>query len=243
MFLPVFHSGRRLAHLPLRPNQIRLGNVILFAGRFWKISNISERGLTVDIVPAVSKPIRPQWSSKGVFTISSLLAHGMRELLLSQPKLKNHQFDENSYLRLENLYGRIPDVHKIKDAIWYEILGEKFVYYTFAGAMENNILQVLFDENDIYCNPMPKAEGIALIANQPLDFNNLPSNSGEIISIINKRWRHFTSWIHVGPFFEYLPPNLKKSETISQVTIPEVINNIKNFQGMPLEQVDLHLFN
>ena len=135
-----------------------------------------------------------------------------------------------------------PYVQKIKDAIWYEMLGEKFVYYTFAGAVENNILQILFEEKDIHCDTFSKAEGVSLIADEPLDFSCLPSDSGEIADNISRRWRHFTSWTYSGPYYEYLPPKLKKSETISQVAIPAVIDKIKNFQNKPLGQVNLRLF-
>lgn len=238
---PVFHSGRLLAYLPLSPNQIRHGNVILFAGRFWQIASISDRGLTVDIVHPVPNPVRPVWGSKGTFATSSVLAQGMRDLLLSRPSLGDHQLDEECASRLEALYNRTANIQQIRDAVWCEQVGAKYVYYTFAGAIENQVLRLIFGENGMSCEPAARAEEIALTSRGRLDFDCLPDDAEEVVALVASRWRRFAGWINTGTFFEYLPPALKRDETVAQVARATVIETVTGLRGAPVVPVDLRL--
>ena len=239
--IPVFHSGRLLAYLPLRPDQIRYGNVILFAGRFWRIASISDRGLTVDIVSPVPNPIRPVWSSRGAFAASSVLAQGMRDFLLNQPGLGGHQTDNECVRRLEVLYKRIAGARQIRDTVWHEQVGDKHIYYTFAGATENQVLRLIFEENGMSCKPVARAEGVALMSKDRLDFACLPDDAEEVAGIIASQWRRFAGWINTGPFFEHLPPTLKRDETIAQIAKSTVIEMVTSLSGTPVFPVDLQL--
>jgi len=238
---PVFHSGRLLAYLPLRPNHIRHGNVILFAGRFWRITGISDRGLTVDLVRSVPNPVRPVWGSRGAFAASSLLAQGMRDLLLSRPTLSDHQLNEECSLRLETLYSRTADLQEAGGAVFEERSGDRYVYYTFAGATENQILRLIFEENDISCEPAARAEGIALVSREPLDFDCLPDDAEEVADVIAAHWRRFTSWISTGPYFELLPPALRRDETVAQIATSTVIETVTSLHRGTVIPVQLGL--
>lgn len=239
--IPVFHSGRLLAYLPLRPDQIRHGNVVLFAGRFWRIAGISDRGLTVDIVRPVPNPVRPVWGSRGAFAASSVLAQGMRGLLLDQPGLGGHQADDECARRSEALYGRIAGVRQIRDAVWHERVGAEHVYYTFAGATENQVLRLIFGENGMSCKPVARAEGVALVSKGRLDFDCLPDDAEEVAGIIASRWRRFAGWISTGTFFEHLPAALKRDETVAQIARSTVIDMVTALSGTPVVPVDLQL--
>ena len=238
---PVFHSGRLLAYLPLTPNQIKYSNVILFAGRFWRITGISDRGLAVDLVHSVPNPIRPVWGSRGAFATSSLLARGMRDLLLSQPTLSDHQLDEGCSLCLKTLYSRTADLREAGDAVFEERSDDRYVYYTFAGATENNILRLIFEENDMSCEPAARAEGIALVSRGKLDFDRLPDNPEEVIGVVAAHWRRFTSWINTGPYFELLPPALRRDETVAQIVTSAVIETVTNLHRATVIPVQLGL--
>lgn len=238
---PVFHSGRLLAYLPLRPGHIRHGNVILFAGRFWRISGISDHGLTVELVRPVPNPVRPVWGSRGTFATSSLLAQGMRDLLLSRPTLSNHQLDEECSHHLEMLYNRTADLQAVGNAVWQEHAGDRYVYYTFAGATENQILRLIFEENDLPCEPAAHAEGIALVSREPLDFDCLPDDAESVTAVVAAHWRRFTSWISTGPYFELLPPALRRDETVAQITNSTTLERVTGFAGASVVSVDLQL--
>lgn len=238
---PIFHSGRLLAYLPLTPNQIRHGNVILFAGRFWRITGISDRGLTVDMVRSVPNPVRPLWGSRGAFGTSSLLAQGMRDLLLDQPDLADHQLDAECSLCLQTLYGRTASLQIVREAVWHERLGEDYVYYTFAGATENQILRLLFEELGMPCDAVRGGEGIALTSKEPLDFDRLPDDAEQVAASVMAHWRRFSSWVSTGPYFENLPPTLRRDETVTQVATRAVVEQVTNLSGAPVMPVDLQL--
>ncbi len=223
---PTFHGGRLLAHLPLRPEQMRHGNVILFAGRFWRITGISDRGLIVDLAQPVPQPVRPVWGSKGSFGISSVLARGMREILLSQPDIAGHRIDQACAERLEDIYHQAAGSGAKSGAVWYECVNEKHVYYTFAGAIENLILQTCFSEKGYPCKPAPGAEGIALVSEEPMDFGCVPTASDEVTALVSREWRRFGNWISTAPWFEDLPVALKRDETVAQVATDDAIRMV-----------------
>jgi len=168
-----------------------------------------------------------------------VLAQGMRGLLVSQPDLGAHQLDEESARRLEALYKRTAHLQQVKDAVWYECVGNKYVYYTFAGATENQVLRLLFEENGVACQPVSRAEGIALTSRERLDFDCLPDDADEVSTIVAAHWRRFAGWINSGPFFEHLPPALKRDEIAAQVATSTVIERVTTLCSTPLVTVDL----
>jgi ATP-dependent Lhr-like helicase len=238
---PVFHGGRLLAYLPLRPHQIRHGNVILFAGRFWRILGISDRGLTVDLVAPVPDAIRPVWGSKGAYATSSLLAHGMRALLANRPSLDNHQLDEECACRLQALYSRSTGLEQVTDAVWHESTKGGYIYYTFAGAIENQILRLIFRQHGHVCEPAERAEGVALQSKEPLDFACIPSDPEAVIALIAAHWRQFGGWINRGPYFELLPPALKRDETVVQIATAPIVRKVTDLSGARAGPVELRL--
>lgn len=238
---PVYHSGRPVGYLPLTPNQIVHGKVILFSGRYWRITGISDRGLTVELAQAVPDPIRPVWGSRGAFAISSLLAGGMRDLLLNRPDLTNHGLDAECCACLENLYSRTANLQPTKEAVWHESVGDKHIYYTFVGAIENFILSLILEEHDMSCTLAARAEGVALISKQPLDFDSIPKDAEEIVGIVATHWRRFTSWIGAGPHFELLPSALRRDETVTQVVASIAIDRLISLHGAMVIPVQLDL--
>jgi len=237
--IPTFHEGRFLAHLPLNTGQVKHGNVILFAGRFWKIASVSDRGLTVHSTHAVPNPIRPTWSSKGSFATSAVLAQGMREVLYSKPDFKNHQLDAEGRAQLEELYQRCARTAQAGDSMWFDVIGDKLIYYTFAGALENQILQLLFAERGVHCSSAPRAEGIALISKDHLDFGAVPKDIDQVIHLISVNWSRLKAWATHGPFFELLPTDLKRREVVAQV-LPAA-HSITDMAGLGAINIDLGL--
>jgi len=239
--IPVYHSGRLLAHLPLRSSDIRFGNVVLFAGRFWRITGISDRGITVELASPEPDPARPVWGSRGAFATSSLLVRGMRELLLSRSDLVPHKLDAHCASNLRTLYDRTPSRQGVNESVWHERIGRKHVYYTFAGATENQVLRLLFNELDMPCSTARGSEGVALISTEPLDFNRLPRDPEEVTATVVANWRRFSSWVSKGPYFEHLPANLRREEVTVQIATPAVVAQVTSRSGANLVPVDLHL--
>jgi len=239
---PVFHSGRLLAYLPLKPNQIRHGNVILFAGRYWRLTGISDRGLTVDLADPVPNAVRPVWGSRGAYATSSLLAQGMRDLLLSQPNLSDHQLDPECTRQLAGLYDLTAGLQQVEDVVWCERTNDKYIYHTFAGAIENQFLRLIFADNGMPCEPVRQAEGVALESKGPLDFDCVPDDPDMVADTVAAHWRRFAGWISTGPYFEFLPPALRRAETLAQIAVPPVVSKVTDLSGASTAYVDLRLF-
>jgi len=240
--IPIFHDGRLLTKLPLRPNQIKHGNVVLYAGRYWQIISISDEGLGVHLAKPVNDPIRPVWGSKGLFNTSLMLAQGIREVLVNQPGFEHHIVDEQCKTLLNRIYERASQIPNSDNALWFENKDSKYIYFTFAGSVGNQIIQLIFEKNGISCRAMPKAEGIAIISTEPLSFSLIPHDPKEIVSYINSQWRHLSNQAIVGPFFDFLPSSLKQKEVISRITNLTLINSISRYSNSPIRKVNLNLF-
>ncbi len=240
--IPVFHEGRLLANLPLRPHQIKRGNVVLYAGRFWRIVSISDAGLAVRTNPPVSDPIRPVWGSRGIFNMSLLLAQGIRDLLTHHPRFDNHNLDARCSGELDELYSKTNQLTNSGDAVWFEHSKGKHIYYTFVGALGNQILELIFEKNGFICKPINKAEGIALSSDVPLDFNVIPKDPETIVSLINTSWRHMANYATTGPFFDNLPTPLKRDEILSRIINISLVNTISHLHEIPLTPINLKLF-
>ena len=91
------------------------------------------------------------------------------------------------------------------------------------------------------CKPVARAEGVALMSKDRLDFACLPDDAEEVAGIIASQWRRFAGWINTGPFFEHLPPTLKRDETIAQIAKSTVIEMVTSLSGTPVFPVDLQL--
>jgi hypothetical protein len=226
----------------LKPSQLILGNVILYAGRFWRIVNISDSSLMVRANQPVSNPIRPVWSSRGIFTMSLLLAQGIRYLLSDHPSFENHILDVRCNEELESLYTKSAMCKNYSEDIWLEQSNGKNIYYTFAGALGNKILEHIFGMHGINCKPMSSAEGIALSSDELLDFNIIPNSPEAIIPFLHKHWQQISNYANIGPFFTYLPTNNKRDEIISKISDITLLNLISSFHRASIAPIDLRLF-
>lgn len=239
--IAVFHEGQLIAHLPLRRDQMRHGNVILFAGRFWQIASITDQGLSVVLTRPVPNPILPVWGSKGSFSISAVLAKGMRDVLINKPTLDRHELDAECRQVLKTLYERASNVPRRLDMVWHEMLGDNHIYYTFAGALENRVLELLFEERGMPCRAVAGAEGIALTSRKELHFNLLPDTAEAVITTIVANWRNLASWITVGAFFELLPVDIRRDEVTARVASESLMSTVRLYCGAPEVSVRLKL--
>jgi ATP-dependent Lhr-like helicase len=240
--ISIFHDGRLLTKLPLRTNQIKHGNVVLYSGRYWQIVSISDESLGVRSVKPVSDPIRPSWGSRGLFKTSLMLAQGIRDTLINKPSFEGHFVDERCKTILNSLYEKASQIQNTDENVWLEKIDGNYIYYTFAGTLVNKILELFFNKNDHLCQAMPNADGIALLSSNRLNFELLPKNRDEIISFVNSQWQLLSRQTDVGPFFNYLPSVLKKEEILSRVINPSSIDNISQFSDASVLNVNLNIF-
>ena len=142
--------------------------------------------------------------------------------------------------QLLQIYDRVP--HEARAGhIFAELRGGGYIYYTFAGSVENRILQLIFQALGYECHLPGRAGGIALASPQPLDFSVLPKREGELRQLLESNWRGLADWVPAGPFFELLPTGVKKKEVLSQVATEERLSHLVTFSGTKVLPANLQL--
>ena len=239
--IQIFHEGRRLASLPLPGTQLRLGAVMLFAGRYWKITSVGETRITVRLTNPVPSPIRPSYGKGGGNYMNSIVAQKIKTILSGRADLSNFRLDETTQIHLSELRGRIRS-ESFQVYIFQMESASKYLYYTFAGGVENRILSLLFSKFGYPCQLMRNAEGIAIHSNNPLDFGLIPNDENKIKEIIHDDWQRFLPLASVGPFFNLLPISLRRKEVLSQIDYEDTILNIIDMRNRAVIPISGKLF-
>lgn len=240
--IQVFHEGRRLASLPLSVVQLRLGAVILFAGRYWKITSVGEGRITVRLTNPVPSPVRPSYGKGSGHYMSSIIARKIKKVISGKANLSNFRLDKATENRLRGLQARIPLEERIGGCIFQTRHASKHFYYTFAGGVENRIFQLLFSKFGHSCQLMRNAEGIAVYSDEPLDFSLIPNDENKIKEIIHDHWRSFLPLVSAGPFFNLLPVSLKRKEVLSQIDYGDIISNVMDMRNRTVISISDKLF-
>ena len=222
--IQLFHEGRRLASLPLQVVQLRLGAVILFAGRYWEIISVGEGRITVRLTNPAPSPIRPSYGKGGGNYMSAIVAQKIKTIISGRANLSDFKLDGATENRLRGLQIRIPSQH-FEGYIFQARSAFEYFYYTFAGGLGNTILNLLFSKFGYPCQLVKKAESIAIHSDNPLDFALIPNHENVLKEIIHDHWQSFLPLVSVGPFFNLLPVSLKRKEVLSQVDYGDTISN------------------
>jgi hypothetical protein len=175
---------------------------------------------------------------------SSLVAQKMKTTLF---KKESHVdgLDSASEHYLAGLMSKIPSGATPGDILQFGSISEtscKYFYYTFAGGIENAIMQAIFSIHGYECQLTKNAEGIAFHSSEPLDFSIIPDNENAVTDVISNHWNHFRSQVIVGPFFNLLPVELRKKEILSQVLYGAALPNVIAFRNANIAQIFSRLF-
>lgn len=241
--IQVLHEGRLLATLRLPASQVQLGATMLYAGRFWKIVSVGDRRVTVRPTTPCHSPIRPRYGSRRGSFMSSLVAQRIKSMLFGREITSG--LDDASTDQMARLVSRIPPSLGGGEILQYRHpteTGYNYYYYTFAGGLESFVLQLVFSNNGYECQLMRNAEGIALHASVPLDFNVIPDNEDSILEAVRDHWQRFRSLVNVGPFYELLPTALKRKEILSQVLYGPTVANVMSLRKAKVVTIPAQLF-
>ena len=241
--IQVLHEGRLLAALPLPASQIQLGATILYAGRFWKIVSVGDSRVTVRLTAPCHSPIRPRYGSRSGSCMSSLVAQGIKSILFGRKVTSG--LDDASTDQMAGLVSKIPPGLCGGEIFEYRHPTEtryEYYYYTFAGGLENSVLQLVLSNNGYECQLMRNAEGIALRAGVPLDFEVIPNDEDSILNVVDDHWQRFRSLVNVGPFYEFLPTALKRKEILSQVLYGPTVANVMSLGKAKVVTIPARLF-
>jgi ATP-dependent Lhr-like helicase len=236
----IYRGGHLQATLPLPGNSVRLGSIILFAGRYWRISSISGRRLNVETSDPIMDPIRPMWGRRGLFSTSLTLARGMREALCSSPDSIQFNLDESCLHRIESIFGSVPTSSQ-PETIWHEQHPGHHIYYTFSGTIANLALQFLFQSAGHNCQIARNASGIAIVAISPLNFGIISHEPETFETLFQQHWRAFADVIQRGPYATLLPYTLSRREVMSHVMTGEVLEELTSLGSRTVVQANLGL--
>lgn len=206
--IAVFSRDRRLGVLPL-PSDLRRGNIILFAGRYWKVESVREAAITVSQASAVANPIVPRWGTGGLKT-SDLVIQEMKRLIKGETEPQGLKKSEREWLEeIRRVF--------VKDSKDWDFLyrqkGSRHTYYTFLGHFANTVLKLAL-ESRMKPGPEIHARELVLVSDTPLDFSSLPV-ADEIKDLVDSNWKLFTDVAAKGPFFNLLPSELQMEEVLS----------------------------
>ncbi len=229
----VFHGGRPLASLPLPSDRIRLGEVILFAGRYWKITSIGVGQISVHLTNSISSAIRPSYGGGGGNHISSIVTEKIKMILTGKSDLIDINFDKISKNHIQNFQAKIPSEF-YEDHIFYSKYRSKNYYLTFAGSTTNKIIQIIFSKIGFPVQLINKGEGIGFHCESLLDLKLIPDKRDIIYELISNEWHKFVPFVNVGPFFDLLPISLKRKEIISQINLEKRITHILKLRNFKL---------
>lgn len=206
--IAVFSRDRKLGGLPL-PSDVRRGNIILFAGRYWKVESVRQAAITVSQTSAVANPIVPRWGAAALAT-SDLVIREMKRLIKGEAEPEGLQKRERK--GLENIRQTCARSSKDWDFL-YRQKGRRRTYYTFLGGFSNTVLKLGL-ESRMKPGPEIRAGELSLVSDIPLDFSSLPT-ADEIKDLIDSNWKLFSDVAAKGPFFNLLPSELQKEEVLS----------------------------
>lgn len=236
--IEVFIDNRKLATIPL-PHTIQIGEIFLFAGRFWKIIRITDNGLFVIATKPISDPILPRWGGTGL-PVSSLLAEEIRNILLNKLSDLNMIAENNVKQKLATVAKSLPK-GVTKDNIIQEERRNRLIYYTFGGTFVNFILKIIFSKSHPNSDPRINSNELALISNCWLDFGSIPNDIDLVYHIIRKNWRLLRPLIPLSENFSLLPPFLQQEEILSQLVNDQVLTKVVSYSSKNIVRAKLGL--
>lgn len=236
----LYSGGHLLGTLPLPGNSVRLGAVILYAGRYWRVTSISGGRVNVKVSDPVADPVRPMWSSRGLFSTSATLANGMRHTLVSPPDLGTYDLDESSRYRLETLLQCVSSYAE-PGVVWHEQQPGRHIYFTFAGTIVNLALRLLFESTGYDCQLVRNASGIAIVSSTPLNFGAVPQEPRVFEALFRQHWQQFVDMTQRGPYANLVPFALRRREVISQVATDDILQELSALGSRPVVPARLGL--
>lgn len=222
--LPVYHGRHRIGAVDL--TGLAEGDVLRYAGRFWRIMTISDRGATVEATTAVHGARVPRWSGRWVGGLSRVVAQEMRALIVGGAAAAA-ELDDRAAERWGQLRQRVASLPHDPDTVWEYSTGSSFTYYTFAGDLENDVLCLLLDEDGLAARRTRGRTigGISLEAKRRLRF---PPRTEDVARRVEaEHWRGLRAWAQTGPYFGQLPAALRRREVLSQVGGSALIERVQ----------------
>jgi ATP-dependent helicase Lhr and Lhr-like helicase len=206
--IAVYAQDRKLANLPL-PRNAKRGNVLLFAGRYWRIESIGDSSILVSKTTPVDDPIVPRWGTRGLRN-SDLLTRQIQKLLRGEAEPQG--LSDSVRERVENIRREYLGCSKEWDYLYLN-KGNEHIYFTFLSSVANTAIRLSAESQHALGTRVREIE-MGLVSNIPIDFSAIPKTD-EVEALVESNWRLFSATAPRGPFFSLLPSDLQKEETLS----------------------------
>ncbi len=221
--IPLYSRGKRVGSL--EQGRFREGDVLRYAGRYWRVLGVSATGINMEQTHPVARARIPHWTGRGGASMSQLVAGEMRSILTAgiAPEAR---MTSGANERWQALLARSAGLPDQRDVVWEHSGAAGNTYYTFAGGLGNELHRLALGERGLAANRVRGRSlgGVALEAPGFLAFNGMAAE--ETDALLRQHWRVLRSLVQSGPFFDTLPPQLRRQEVLAQIHARDVLAEV-----------------
>lgn len=232
--LSLYRGERRIGAVNL--SGVSEGEVLRYAGRYWRILGISSDGATVERIAPVRGARMPRWLGRWAGGLSHLVSREIQAVLVATGSPPAQLVGEAA-TRWDSLRARAVGLSDAADIVWEYDEGRHRTSYTFAGDLDNALLCLLLDQAGLSAarSRGSTVSGISLTSNFGLRFDGWTEASIQAVQAAH--WRALRHWTQAGPFFDQLPIALRQREVLAQLCRPNLVRRLAGRRTIaPLRQ-------
>lgn len=212
--LGLYRGQRRIGSVDL--TGVSEGDVLRYAGRYWRVLGISPTGATVEPTAPVLGARMPRWSGRWLGGLSHLVAREVQALVVAT-RSSTARLVGDAAGRWDSLRERAAGLPDAPDVVWEYDEGQRRINYTFGGDLDNALLCLLLDHQGLTAERSRgrTVSGLSLTSGQALRFNGWPE--ADILKVQADHWRALRHWTQSGPYFDQMPIALRRREVLAQL--------------------------
>ena len=231
--LSLYRGQRRIGSADI--SGVSEGDVLRYAGRYWRILGISPAGATVEPAERVHGARMPRWSGRWLGGLSRLVAREIQALLVARGPVAARLLGDAA-ARWDSLRERAVGLSNAPDVVWEYDQGRRRTSYTFAGDLDNALLCLLLDQHGLTAERSrgQTVSGVSLTSEYSLRFDGW--TEADILEVQADHWRALRHWTQTGPYFDQMPIALRRREVLAQLCRADVVGRLSR----PRRVVPLH---
>jgi ATP-dependent Lhr-like helicase len=219
----LYRGQRRIGSVEL--SGISEGDVLRYAGRYWRVMGITPAGATVEPSEPVQGARMPRWSGRWLGGLSLLVAREI-QALLANTRSVSACLQGDASARWDGLRGRAVGLSDAPDIVWECNQGRRRTSYTFGGDLENSVLCLLLGQHGMVARRSPghTLSGVSLTSAGYLGFAGC--TEADLRAIQGDHWRALRHWTQAGAFFDHMPMALRRREVLAQLWHPDLVARV-----------------
>lgn len=232
--LSLYRGQRRIGSVDL--SGVSEGDILRYAGRYWRVRGISSAGATVEPTGPVPGARKPRWTGRGLGGLSHLVAREIQALVVGTRSIAARLLGDAA-ARWDSVRERAAGLSDAPDVVWEYDQGQRRTSYTFGGDLDNALLCLLLDQRGLTAERSrgPTVSGLSLTSGNALRFNGWPE--ADILDVQADHWRALRHWTQSGPYFDQMPIALRRREVLAQLRRADFVGRLSRPRGVvPLRQ-------